>query len=96
MRVEYAPRAIADAERIIAYYRKVADDQIADAFDKRLHAVVERIRGNPESMPRVATRPTVRVALLSHFPYKVFFRFSDGVATILHIRHTSRRPWRGS
>jgi len=38
--------------------------RVAAAFERRLHAVIERISSNPESMPRVAERQTVRVALL--------------------------------
>jgi plasmid stabilization system protein ParE len=95
MRVQYAPRAIADAQRIVSYYQRIAGHQVADAFDKRLHTVIDRIRNNPLSLPQVVMRPSVRVALLSRFPYKRFFNLSDDVVTILHIRHTARRQWRG-
>jgi plasmid stabilization system protein ParE len=39
--------------------------------------------------------PDVRVKFLVRYPYKMFYRVrADGVE-IVHIRHTSRRPWVG-
>jgi plasmid stabilization system protein ParE len=36
----------------------------------------------------------VRVVLLIRYPYKIFYRILQDRIRILHIRHTSRRPWR--
>lgn len=30
------------------------------------------------------------------YPYRLFYRIRGDRVVILHIRHTSRRPWRGS
>ncbi|MDZ4225884.1 MAG: hypothetical protein U1C66_00135 [Patescibacteria group bacterium] len=49
--------------------------------------------------PEVSQRtdnPDVRVKMVSRYRYKIFYRISDGCVDILHIRHTSRRPWRTS
>jgi hypothetical protein len=77
MRIEYSARAIADIKKIVAWYREVAGVPVADAFDRRLHAAVERIRKSPMALPILAHRAAVRIALLSHFPTK----YSSGWAT---------------
>jgi plasmid stabilization system protein ParE len=41
----------------------------------------------------VEQRPGVRVVPLIRYPYKIFYRIADDTVRILHIRHTSRRPW---
>ncbi len=36
-----------------------------------------------------------RVVPLIRYPYNIFYRASGDRIDILHIRHTSRRPWEG-
>jgi hypothetical protein len=31
--------------------------------------------------------------LVSRYPYKIFYRIRENLVEILHVRHTSRRPW---
>ena len=94
MRIEYAPRAIADRLEIIAYYRAVAGRHIAESFDQQLSDVIRRLLISPRMGPPVSARPGVRALLLRRFPYKVFYRASPEVILILHIRHTARKPLR--
>jgi plasmid stabilization system protein ParE len=35
------------------------------------------------------------VKLLTHYPYKIFYRVRGGAVEIVHIRHAVRRPWKG-
>jgi toxin ParE1/3/4 len=35
----------------------------------------------------------IRSAVVRHYPYRIFYAVSGGEIEILHIRHTSRRPW---
>lgn len=39
--------------------------------------------------------PGVRVKFVIQYPYKIFYRVRGDVVEIAHIRHTSRRPWKG-
>jgi toxin ParE1/3/4 len=94
MRIEYAPRAIADRLEIIGYYRNVAGPRIADSFDRRLSEVIRQLLSSPLMGPRVFARSGVRALLLRRFPYKVFYRTDAEVLQVLHIRHTARRPFR--
>jgi len=94
MSVEFSRRVVADLDEIQAYYRKVANREVASAFERRFNAVVERITSHPETLPRVRQRPGTRVALMITYPYEIFFRIvGPDRIRILHVRHTARRPW---
>jgi toxin ParE1/3/4 len=95
MKVVYSPRAIRDLESIGAYYRTVADPTIAAAIADRIEYVINRLGRLPHSAPSVINRPSVRAALVFRYPYKIFYRVRDNAVEILHVRHTSRRPWSG-
>jgi toxin ParE1/3/4 len=94
MKVVFAPRAVRDLERIGAYYRSVASEKVAGAAAERLRHVINLIALRPEIAPRIE-RPSVRVALVLRYPYKIFYRVQADAVEILHIRHTARRPWIG-
>jgi plasmid stabilization system protein ParE len=96
MSIEYSKRALDDLDSISSYYAELADRGTAERFEARLQAVIERLERSPASAQPVTGRPGVRVALLNTFPYKVFCRVqgADRIR-VLHVRHTSRRPWRG-
>jgi toxin ParE1/3/4 len=53
VRVVYSPRAIRDLEHIAAYYRSVADPNIAAAISQRIQHVINRIARRPQSAPPV-------------------------------------------
>ena len=96
MSVEYSKRALDDLDAISSYYVEVAEPGTAVRFEERFHDVVARIGRQPASAQSVTERPGVRVALLNTFPYKIFYRVIDADRIrVLHVRHTSRRPWRG-
>ena len=94
MNVEYSRRALADVESIAAYYWDHASPRVARAIEVRIRAVVDRLRNAPESARRqVVGRKAVRVAPLVRYPFKIFYTVDTGTLTILHIRHSARRPW---
>jgi toxin ParE1/3/4 len=94
MKVVYSPRALRDITAIAAYYRSVADPNIAPAIAARIEQVIRHLTEHPESAPRVANRRAVRAALILRYPYKIFYRARNDTIEIVHIRHTARRPWR--
>lgn len=96
MKVEYTNRALADLRKISADSRVVFGDTVAAALEARVRAVVAHIAQHPEVAPRVAEREGTRVFPLIRYPYKIFYRVLNDRVRILHIRHTSRRPWMGS
>jgi plasmid stabilization system protein ParE len=93
MKVEYSNRALADLRKLSAGSQATFGHRVAAALEARIRAIVEQIRQAPESAPRVEQRPGVRIVPLIRYPYKIFYRILDDTVRILHIRHTSRRPW---
>jgi toxin ParE1/3/4 len=86
----------------------VAETEVADAMDwyrarslsaargflLELDSTLSKIRHDPESFPLVAR--TLRRALLSHFPYGVYFRAHPEIITVIGVIHGRRHPrrWR--
>jgi plasmid stabilization system protein ParE len=93
MTVEYSKRAIADLRQIAAYHARSSSAVIAARIAARIQEVVARIAELPLSGRPVAQRPGVRVVLLADYRYKIFYRMAGDTIRIIHIRHTSRRPY---
>jgi len=93
MRVEYSKRAIADLRQIAAYYTRSGDPAVGEIIAARIKEVVARIAEFPLSGRAVVQRPDVRVALLRSYRYRIFYRVTGDAVRIVHIRHTSRRPY---
>ncbi len=92
MRIRYTPRARSDLDSIFSYL-----DQHSPTSAIRVKQVIERTIQGLVDFPEIAP-PTdfgTRTLLIGRFPYRVFYRVREGEIHILHIRHTSRRPWQG-
>jgi toxin ParE1/3/4 len=96
MKVEFAPRATADLEKIGEQSRKAFGDAAAAALETYIRATVARISVVPEGAERLPQRPGVRVVPLVRYPFKIFYTIVGETISILHIRHASRRPWSGA
>jgi plasmid stabilization system protein ParE len=92
MKVEFSNRATADLRKVSSNSLAFGD-AVAFAVEARIRAVVARIAEHPQAAQRVTERPGVHVVPLVRYPYKIFYRVLDDRVRILHIRHTSRRPW---
>ena len=93
MRVEYSKRAVSDIRQIVAYYCRSGNPAVAERIAARIQEVVVQITGSPLSGRSVVQRPGIRVVLLSNYRYKIFYRVIGDTIRIVHIRHTSRRPY---
>ena len=96
MRVEYSKRAIADLKAIAAFCAASDNPTLGERVAARIREVVARIARVPTSGRPVIERPGVRVVPLLRYRYNVFYAVSGDSVRILHIRHTSRAPWRGA
>jgi len=95
MKVRYSPRATRDLEAIHEYLIERspwgASNVMAATF-----AAIEFIRRNPEASPAVARFPGMRSTIVGRYRFKIFYRVApEGIVEIVHVRHTSRRPWSG-
>jgi len=92
VKLVYSRRALADLNEIASYYAASASPAIAEAVERRLGNVIDRICQTPEAAPRVSQRSRVRVVAVVRYPFQIFYRARNDAIDILHIRHTSRRP----
>lgn len=91
MKVRYTPRALADREAIFAYL----DARNPSAARKVVGLIVQRaesLRHAPRK-GRLTDRSGIRTLWVAPYPYRIFYRIDGDTVVILHIRHTSRRPW---
>jgi toxin ParE1/3/4 len=93
MRVEYSKRAVSDLHQIAEYHLRAGEPRLAEAVGAAIRHVVARLAEHPGSGRAVQQRPGVRVMFLLRYRYKIFYRTTGATVRILHIRHTSRRPW---
>jgi toxin ParE1/3/4 len=93
MRVEYSKRALGDLRQIAAHYARSGNSATAERIAERIQQVIARVAASPLSGRAVVGRPGVRVALLPDYRYKIFYRVAGDAIRIVHVRHTSRRPY---
>lgn len=93
MRVRYTPEAFADRERIFDYLH----ERSPGGAHRVLASIREaaRLLGEHPHSGYNTDIADIRVMFITRYPYKIFYRVRDDVVEILHIRHTSRRPWQG-
>jgi len=91
MRVRYTPEAFADRERIFEYLWDRSPSGASNVLASIRQAV--RLLGEHPYSGYKTSDPNVRVKFVTRYPYKIFYRVREEVE-IIHIRHTSRRPWR--
>ena len=94
MKVEFTKRAVSDLSKVSAD-SGVFGEAVLLAVEARIRDVVAHIAAHPESAAPVVQRPGMRVAPLIRYPYRIFYRVLEDRVRIVHIRHTSRRPWPG-
>jgi toxin ParE1/3/4 len=92
MKPVYSRQALADLEAIATYYSENASPAVARSIEQTFLAVIERVRRNPDSAPRVTQRPGVRCVTVTRYRFRIFYRARSDTMEILHIRHTARRP----
>jgi len=93
MRARYTPEAFADRERIFEYLRQRSPSGARNVLASIREAV--RLLSEQPHSGHESDEPDVRVKFVIRYPYKIFYRVRGDVVEIVHIRHTSRRPWRG-
>jgi plasmid stabilization system protein ParE len=91
MRVRYTPRARGDIEGIWRYIEERSPSGAGNVL-KAIYAGVQFIAEYPEASERTDD-PSVRVKVVRRYRYRIFYRIIDDRIEILHVRHTSRRPW---
>jgi addiction module RelE/StbE family toxin len=91
MRIRYTPRAQADLDEIFRYLDERSPAG-ARAVKLRIVRSIERLAHHPY-MAAETDEPGVRELAIVRYPYKVYCMVEGDEVWVLHIRHTSRRPW---
>ena len=95
MKVRYSPQATRDLASIHEYLAERTPKGAANVM-AAIYASVEFIKQYPRGAERTNI-VGIYGKLVSKYRFKVYYRVAenDDVVEIVHIRHTSRRPWQG-
>lgn len=80
MRVRFRAEAAADVSLAREWYEGKSPG-LGDAFVDSLEETVELVAGLPEAFPEIAVG--LRRALLSRFPYALYYRLNGGVIEVI-------------
>jgi plasmid stabilization system protein ParE len=61
---------------------------------RAIYASIQLIAEHPLSYQRTDD-PDIRVHVVRRYRYKIFYSAADDTIEIIHVRHSSRRPWTG-
>jgi toxin ParE1/3/4 len=85
--LRFTGRATREVGRIYSFY-EVKSPQLAQSFFKNLQIQFDRIKKNPEIYQE--RKPGIRAAVLSPYPYLVFYSIEESSVDILAVVHQSR------
>jgi toxin ParE1/3/4 len=91
MKVRYTLRAFAERERIFEYL-DARNPKAARAIVGLIKQRIEQLGDQPYK-GRGTNRPGIYMLWITPYRYRVFYRIDDDEVVVIHIRHTSRRPW---
>jgi len=91
-RLEFRPQAQDELLDAIDWYAE-RDPRVADRFDEAIRLILNRIQNSPMLFPAVESEPTLRIALVGHFPYYIVFRpIGEDAAEVIAVAHAKREP----
>ncbi len=93
MRVRFTPRARRDLEDVREYL-ETRNPAGARNVLEAIRAAVRFIGEHPFGSEQTDD-PAIRVKIVVGYRYKIFYRVGEDVVEVVHVRHTSRRPWLG-
>ena len=96
MKIRYSRRATRDLDSIHEYLATRSSRGAVNVMTA-IFASVEFIRRHPEAAPAVNHIEGVRGVVVHRYRFKVFYRIlaPEEIIEIVHVRHTSPRPWSG-
>ena len=96
MKVRYSPRSTRDLATIYQYLFERTPSGCANVM-AAIDAAIEHIRHAPHAAERT-NFTGIRAKTVQRYDFKIFYRLSKDRETIeiVHVRHTSRRPWSGN
>lgn len=92
MTVRYTPRARSDLKAIFEFIAKDNRQAAASVVDA-IRRTVGLIGDRPYIGIKNARDPRFRSRRVPGLPFRVHYTIGERDVLILHVRHTSRRPW---
>jgi plasmid stabilization system protein ParE len=94
-RLEIRPDALADIEEAARWYAEQRSGLGAE-FAREVVGAIDTLLRNPLSYRVRHKRKNIRWKLLDRFPYRIVFRITDDLITVLAVIHSARhdRQWR--
>jgi len=89
--IRYRAQALADIDEIYSYLL-ARSPQGAQNVLRAVYAAIHLLAEQPYSSP-MTDMPGVRVKALTRYRFRVFYSVVGERVEIIHIRHTSRKPW---
>jgi toxin ParE1/3/4 len=93
MRLRYRAQALADIDAIHRYLDERSPSGARSVL-RAIYASIHLIAEHPTSYQRTDD-PDIRVHIVQRYRYKIFYSVTADAVEIIHVRHTSRRPWAG-
>ena len=93
MRLQYRAQALADIDAIHRYLEERSPSGARNVL-RAIYASIQLIAEHPLSYQRTDD-PDIRVHAVRRYRYKIFYSAAGDTVEIIHVRHTSRRPWTG-
>jgi len=94
MRLRYRAQALADIDGIHRYLEERSASGARNVL-RAIYASIQLIAEQPLSYQRTDD-PDIRVLVVRRYRYKIFYSAAGDIVEIIHVRHTSRRPWTGA
>jgi toxin ParE1/3/4 len=91
MKLQFTSRARADIEDIYNYLIQRSPSgtrNVLGAIYDSLKFIAEHPYGSEQT-----DNPEVRATVVRRYRYKIFYSITGETIEVLHVRHTSRRPW---
>ncbi|MEA2903383.1 MAG: toxin ParE1/3/4 [Alphaproteobacteria bacterium] len=92
MRLQYRAQALADIDAIRRYLEERSLSGARSVL-RAIYASIQLIAEHPLSYQRTDD-PDIRVHVVHRYRYRIFYAVAGDAVEIIHVRHTSRRPWR--
>jgi plasmid stabilization system protein ParE len=94
MRLRYRAQALTDIDGIHRYLEE-RSPSCARSVLQAIFASIQLIAERPQSYQRTDDQD-IRVHVVRRYRYKIFYSVAGDTVEIIHVRHTSRRPWTGA
>jgi plasmid stabilization system protein ParE len=94
-RLKIRADALTDIEKALRWYNE-RESGLGAQFAREVLQAIDSLPGNPLLYRIRHKRKNIRWKLLDRFPYRVVFRLTDDLITVIAVLHSARheRHWR--